>query len=223
MENEEAITPLKAAAAPIGDEIKNFYKKDVLSIIKKVFFQPLDGTYLLFTNKSESIFRQSLILLFSSALISMIFFLLIIPSEMREYFPWFSLMMRAAAFTLVFLFLVSVFSFGIKLLSGKPDFKSELMTGALVGIPFSATVILLFLFSKLMLNENAISNVMLGGYMELISKSGIFLLFILYTQLLSFNILLQSLRSSGTKDTLAWYLSPVGIFLAYYITIKIVI
>lgn len=223
MENEEAVALPKEAATPIGDEIKNFYKKDLLSIIKKVFLQPVDGTYSLFANKSENVFKQSLILIASSAIISMIFILLIIPSELREYIPWFSVMMRAAAFTLVFLLLVSVFSFGVKMLSGKPIFRNELLTGALVGIPFSATVVFLFLFSKMMLNENIISSVMMGGYDQLISKAGIFLLFFLYTHLLCFNILLQSLRSSGTKDALAWYLSPIGIFLAYYITIKIVI
>lgn len=223
MENEEAVSLPKEVATPLGDEIKNFYKKDILSIIRKVFLQPVDGTYSLFVNKSANVFIQSLILIASAGVISMLLILAIIPSELRAYIPWFSIMTRAAVFTIIFLLLVSAYSFGVKMVSGKPDFKSELLTGALVGIPFSATVILVFLFSKMMLNEDIISNVMMGGYSELISKAGIFLLFFLYTHLLCFNILLQSLRSSGTKDALAWYLSPIGIFLAYYITIKIVI
>lgn len=222
MENEEAVSLQKETSTPLGDEIKSFYQKDIIYIIKKVFLQPVDGTYSLFANKSGNEFFQSLVLIASSVLLTVIFVLMIIPSELREYISWFSIMMRAGGFTLIFLFLLSAFSFGVKMMSGKPAFRNELLTGALCGIPFAANVIFLFLFSKMMLNENVISNVMMGGYDQLISKAGIFLLFFLYTHLLLFNIIQQSLRSSGTQDALAWYLSPIGVFLAYFLTFKII-
>ncbi|HRP44748.1 MAG TPA: hypothetical protein PLU27_08280, partial [Ginsengibacter sp.] len=74
---------------------------------------------------------------------------------------------------------------------------------------------------KLMLDDQILSDIMMGGYGSLISKGGILLLLLLYTHLISFNILFQSQRASGTKDVVAWYLSPLGILLAYYITFKI--
>ena len=132
-------------------------------------------------------------------------------------------MFKAAFFTIVFLFLVSLISFGIKMISGKASFKNELLTGALCAIPYTVLVVLLFLTSKIMLNETVIGNLMYGDYTDIISKAGIFLVFIFYVILLFINVLLQSLRSSGTKDAIAWYLSPLGIFLAFYITFKIVI
>jgi hypothetical protein len=153
----------------------------------------------------------------------MLFSFFIIPSELRQYAPWFTIMMKSAIFTIIFLLLVSLASFCIKMISGKASFKNELLTGALCGIPFTALVILLFLFSKIMVDPEIISSFTYGNYGEIISKAGIFLLVVFYIILLYINILLQSLRASGTKDALAWYLSPAAIFLAFYFTFKIVL
>lgn len=219
-ENRES---LQKSAPVIKDEIKNFYKKDVIEIIKKVFLEPVNGTYSLFANRTEKAFSHSLILMASAAVFSMIFVYFIIPSQVREYAPVFSIMMRAAFFTLVFLFLVSLISFVIKMVSGKASFRNELLTGALCAIPYSAFVFLLFLFSKIMMNAETFSSIAFGNYMNIISQAGIFLVFVFYIVLLCINILLQSLRASGTKDALAWYLSPAAIFIAFYFTIKIVL
>lgn len=223
MEAEKIIPIQKEAMPDVKEEIKAFYKKDILGIIKKVLLEPVNGTYSLFENRTEKIFMQSLILIASAALASMIFIFLSIPSAMRQYAPWFSIVMKSAVFTVVFLLLVSLISFGIKMISGKASLKNELLTGALCAIPFTALVVILFLFSKIMMDEQMLSGLAFGGYSEIISKAGIFLVFIFYILLLCINILLQSLRASGTKDALAWYLSPAGIFLAFYLTIKIVL
>ncbi|MDP4286193.1 MAG: hypothetical protein Q8891_17425 [Bacteroidota bacterium] len=222
MEAEGAIPSQKETPTIVKSEIKDFYKKDVLSIIRKVLLEPVSGTYSLFENRSEKSFNQSLILMASAALVSMAFVFLIIPSQIRQYAPWFSMLVKSAFFTIVFLLLVSLVSFCIKLISGKASFKNELLTGALCAIPFTALIFLLFFFSKIMMDEQMISSLAYGGYSEIISKAGIFLVFVFYIVLLFINILLQSLRASGTKDALAWYLSPIGIFLAFYLTIKIV-
>lgn len=220
----EKVIPIQEEEAPaLKAEIKEFYKKDVLAIIKKVVFEPVSGTYSLFVNRSEKSFNQSLILMASAAVVSMIFIILILPSEIRQYAPWFSMMAKAGFFTLIFLFLVSFISFLIKMVSGKPSFKNELLTGALCAVPFTGFVLLLFVFSKIMMNADMFSSIAFGGYSEIISKAGIFLVIIFYILLLFINILLQSLRASGTRDAIAWYLSPVGIFLALYFTIKIVL
>ncbi|MEO9020493.1 MAG: hypothetical protein ABI237_15670 [Ginsengibacter sp.] len=223
MEAESTIPAQKETTPVVKEEIKNFYKKDVPAIIRKVLLEPVNGTYSLFVNRSEKSFNQSLILMASAAIVSMICVFLIIPSQIRQYAPWFSIMVKSAIFTIVFLLLISLISFGIKMISGKASFKNELLTGALCAIPFTALLLLLFLFSKIMMDEQMISSVAFGGYSQILSKAGIFLVFVFYIILLCINILLQSLRASGTKDALAWYLSPIGIFLAFYFTLKIVL
>ena len=223
MEAEETVPVPQKTTPDVKEEIKSFYQKDVMGIIKKVLLEPVNGTYSLFSDRTEKSFNQSLILMASAVLISMIFTVISIPSEIREQIKWSSIMFKAAFFTIVFLFLVSLISFGIKMISGKASFKNELLTGALCAIPYTVLVVLLFLTSKIMLNETVIGNLMYGDYTDIISKAGIFLVFIFYVILLFINVLLQSLRSSGTKDAIAWYLSPLGIFLAFYITFKIVI
>ena len=42
-----------------------------------------------------------------------------------------------------------------------------------------------------------------------------------YLILMLINVFQQSLKSSGTKDAMAWYLSPAAILLAFYVTFKI--
>lgn len=222
MENEEKITLPAPKTLPLGDEVKTFYSKDLVAIIVKVFGSPIRGTRSLFTEQSEKSFIQSLILVASVAVVSAVFVLLIIPSEIREYVSWITIAGKAVSFAVLYLLLVSGFSFGLKMLSGKAEFRSELFTGAVCGIPFVASVALIFLFSKVMMNDQILSDIMMRGYGSLISRGGILLLFLLYTHLLSFNILFQSQRASGTKDVAAWYLSPLGILLAYYITFKII-
>lgn len=222
MENEEKITLPAPKTLTLGDEVKAFYSRDLVAIILKIFGSPTRGTRSLFTEQSEKSFIRSLILVASVAVVSAIFVLLIIPSEIREYVSWIKIAGKAVSFAVLYLLLVSGFSFGMKMLSGKAEFRSELFTGALCGIPFVASVLLIFLFSKLMMDNQVLSDIMMGGYGSLISKGGILLLLLLYMLLLSFNILFQSQRASGTKDVVAWYLSPLGILLAYYITFKII-
>lgn len=223
METEKVLPPQKAPTPVVKEEITNFYKKDVLNIIRKVLLAPVNGTYSLFINRTEKSFNQSLILIASSAVVCMLFAFFIIPSEVRQYAPGFTIMMKSAIFTIVFLLLISLVSFCIKMISGKASFKNELLTGALCGIPFTALIILLFLFSKIMMDTEMISGLVYGGYSEIIAKAGFFLLVVFYIILLCINTLLQSLRASGTKDALAWYLSPAGIFVAFYFALKIIL
>jgi hypothetical protein len=49
---------------------------------------------------------------------------------------------------------------------------------------------------------------------------GVVVVFILYIFLMMVNILQQSLKASGTKDVLAYYLAPAAVLLAWYITLR---
>jgi len=48
-------------------------------------------------------------------------------------------------------------------------------------------------------------------------------LFLLYFHLMLINIVQQSLKASGTKDALAWYLSPLLILASIYLTYQITV
>src|SRR5690606_30359341 len=172
-------------------------------------------------SRSERAYFHSLALIASSAVLCMFFTFITLPSELREYLPVFTIMVKSALATVVFLLLLSLASFGIKLISGKPSFRNELLTGGLCGIPYSAFVLLLFIFSKVMLDQGQLAQLVFSGVGALLEKAGIFLVIVFYILLMFINILQQSLRAAGTRDVLLWYLSPAAVLLSGYFTMKI--
>ena len=144
-----------------------------------------------------------------------------IPSELREFMPTFSIMTRSALAVIVLLLLISACSFAIKMVSGKPNFKNELLTGGLCAIPLTALLLVLFITSKVIVDSNIVASLAFGGFNALIQKAGVALVLVFYIVLMFINILQQSLRASGTKDIMLWYLSPACIFLSFYLTWKV--
>jgi len=57
---------------------------------------------------------------------------------------------------------------------------------------------------------------------SLIGSAVLITLFVFYCFLSMITILQQSLRASGTKDSMSWYLSPICILLSVYLSVKIV-
>ncbi len=211
------------AAAPTMDKqaLKKFYQQDLMGIVKKIFLEPFNGSYQLFVNRSEKSYFHAIILIASAAILGMILTYFTIPGQFREYAPWFSIMVKAGIAVIVTLLLISAFSFGIKMLSGKPSFRNELLTGGLCAIPLTALMLLIFLSSKLIIDEDALSSIAFGGIEAMIQKAGFVLIIVFYILLLFINILQQSLRAAGTKDILLFYLPPICIVLSFYITMKI--
>lgn len=212
-----------AAATPIADKeaLKQFYKQDLMGIVKKIFMEPFNGTYQLFVNRSEKSFFHAIVLIASAAILCMFLVFFTLPGEFREYAPWFSIMVRSAIAAVVLLLLISAFSFGIKMLSGKPSFRNELLTGGLCAIPLTALMLLIFISAKMIIDEDVLSSIAFGGIQAVIQKAGFVLIIVFYILLLFINIFQQSLRAAGTKDVLLWYLSPICILLSFYITAKI--
>ncbi|GAA0556793.1 hypothetical protein [Chitinophaga japonensis] len=204
------------------EEVKRFYREDLLDLIKTVFLTPVEGIHALFLKRSDRSYFHALVLIVSAALVCMFFTFISIPSEFRSYLPWFSIVMKGAIFSGAFLVGISLCSFGIKLLSGKPHFRDELLTGGLCAVPFSALNVLLFISAKLLLGKEVVSTIMMGGISSVIQKAGLVILLILYIYLQMVSILMQSLRAGGTNETLRWYLSPLGIILSGYLAVKIV-
>ena len=215
MENtEQNETPKQDPKLTVGDEVKQFYKGDFKNIFTTVFTNPIQGIYELLEKPSEKAYKQSLILFAS------IFFLYfagsyIIVGEARKYME-FSNFIKISIVPVIMMFVITCLSFVIKSLSGKPNFKNELLTGVICGIPLGL-LIPIFLVIKIMASERDL--------MRLINNpmgAGVFAtLIFFYLILMLINVFQQSLKSSGTKDAMAWYLSPAAILLAFYVTFKI--
>jgi hypothetical protein len=215
MENtEQNETPKQDPKLTVGDEVKQFYKGDFKNIFTTVFTNPIQGIYELLEKPSEKAYKQSLILFAS------IFFLYLVGSylivgEARKYME-FSNFIKISIVPVIMMFVITCLSFVIKSLSGKPNFKNELLTGGICGIPLGL-LIPIFLVIKIMASERDL--------MRLINNpmgAGVFAtLLFFYLILMLINVFQQSLKSSGTKDAMAWYLSPAAILLAFYVTFKI--
>lgn len=199
------------------DEVKAFYKESLPKIFKAIFIEPVTGAYEIFSVRTEKSNQHSLLLIATTGIL---FILLpyIAVGEMREFlgFKTFLMMGISAA---VALLLIAVFSFGIKSFFGKSDFKNELLTGGVCGIPLSLFMIVTFVFS---LFSKDLAGSMMQSPTALLSGGWFVMLLVLYSLLSMINIFQQSLRSSGVKDNMSWYLSPVSILLSFYLAGKIV-
>lgn len=196
------------------DEIKNFYKGDFMDIIVTFFKSPLDGLRTIFKNPNEKSLINTLIISASVFILYLIGSYIIMGSA-RQYMKFFDFI-KISLFPIVCMFLISGLSFIIKSIFGKADFKNELLTGAICGIPFALLILILFVM-KLLVNENNILNLIsnpMGGNLV-----GTLLFF--YILLMLMNVFQQSLKSSGIKDVLAWYLSPISVLFAIYLTSQI--
>ena len=196
------------------DETKQFYKGDFKNIFTTIFTNPIQGIYDLLEKPSEKAYQQSLILFVSIFLIYLVGGYIIV-GEARKYME-FSHFIKISIIPVIMMFLISCLSFVIKSLSGKPNFKNELLTGGLCGI-LLGLLIPIFLIIKMISSRNEL--------MELIQNpwgAGAFTFLIcFYLILMLINVFQQSLKSSGTKDIMAWYLSPASILLAFYFTFQI--
>ncbi len=212
------------AAPSLTDKeaLKNFYRNELLAIIKQVFLSPVTGVYGLFTGRTEKTYFHSLLLIGSSAVITMLLIYFMIPSDARGYIPIGSIVMRAGLACIIFLFLLSLSTFGIKLLSGKPVFKNELLTGALCAIPFTLMVILLWLGVTVFMGKSDIFMLVGGDITALLQKASLMFILMIYVFLMCENIVKQSLRAGAVNETLSWYLSPLAVLLSAYFTVRLI-
>jgi hypothetical protein len=211
MENNEQNAPSsQEPKSNVTDEVKQFYKGDFKNIFISFFKDPIEGVCSLLEKPSEKAYSHSLILFASVFVIYLIGGYVIVGEEAKEYLK-FSFFIKTSLAPVVFMFLISSLSFAVKSLSGKPNFKNELLTGGLCGIPLSLLIPALIII-KILLS---------GGIMQWI-RNPLGAGTIFYLILMLINVFQQSLKSSGAKDAIAWYLSPASVLLAFYVTFKIV-
>lgn len=197
-----------------SDEVKNFYKGDFKEIFITIFKNPIDGTFNVFKNPSNKAYLQSIIL-FASVFVLYFVGGYLLAGETRKYME-FSDFIILSLIPVILMLMITVVSFGLKSISGKPDFRAELLTGGLAGIPIGLLIPINFII-KILVNENNIISLLNNP--EEVGMIGGLLLF--YFLLMLINIVQQSLKASGTKDALAWYVSPISILAAIYLTYQI--
>lgn len=200
------------------NDLKDFYTKGVPHILKAVFFEPISGTYALFTDTSAKTYSNALVLIVSTAILyTLIPYLLL--GEAREYVG-FGGAIKIGVTTFIFMVIVSLVAFGVKSISGKPRFKNELLTGGLCGIPLTVLLVLLVV-AKIIMGDSVSMASIAYNPQRLLSNGIFFFIILFYIVLMLINILQQSYKAGGTKDALAWYLSPIGIALSFYLTYKL--
>ncbi len=215
MENNEQNThETSETKANLTDEVKNFYKGDFKEIFVTIFKNPIDGIFSIFEKPSNKAYTQSLIL-FSSIFILYLVGGYIIAGEARQYLK-FGNFIKIGLIPVILMFVITVISFGLKSISGKPNFKAELLTGGLCGVPLGILMPLLLIIKLFGSIDNIMSLVSNPARAGIIGG-----LLLFYIILMLINILQQSLKASGTNDALAWYLSPASILLAIYLTIEV--
>ncbi len=198
------------------EEVKSFYKQDLPRMIETFFSEPINVTYSLFANRSNKAYLHSLILLVSTGLIYFICIYLML-GRARDYMPFSKILMFGLT-PVIFMLLVTALSFGIKSVSGKADFKNELLTGGLCGIPLVGLIVLSLLLK--FFNDEELY-FMIQRPTAILDSGLLFILLAFYLLLMLINVVQQSLKSSGTKDVISWYASPAVILVAFYITTKI--
>jgi len=209
--NQQNTSETSETKANLSDEVKNFYKGDFKEIFVTIFKNPIDGIYSIFEKPSNKAYTQSLILFFSIFILYLVGGYIIV-GEARQYLE-FSNFIKISLIPVILMGLITVISFGLKSISGKPNFKAELLTGGLCGVPLGILMPLLFMIKLFTSIDNIMSIFSNPAQAGIIG--GLILFYIL---LMLINILQQSLKASGTKDALAWYLSPTSILLAIYLT-----
>jgi len=195
------------------DEIKNFYTGDFIEIIIQCFKKPTDGLYSIFKTPSKKSLIHSLIIAVSVFILYLIGSYIVVGNGRK--FLAFMDFVKMGLFPLMSMFLMAVLSFVIKSILGKADFKNELLTGAIGGIPFTI-IILVSVIVQIFTKNNPLAIV---NNPTLIGIIGTIIIF--YALLMLINIFQQSLKSANVKDALAWYLSPVSIIASIYLSYQI--
>ena len=213
MENNEQNGPSsQESESNLMDKVKQFYKLDFKNIFILFFKNPIEGIYSVLEKPSEKSYSHSLILFASVFVLYIIGGYVIFGEGIRRADVSY---INIGLFPVIMMLIISSLSFAIKSISGKPNFKNELLTGALCGIAL-ALIVPVLLIIKIFLEDNIYR--LIRNPLE-VGVVGTLLLF--YVILMLINVFQQSLKSSGTKDAFAWYLSPASILLAFYITIQI--
>jgi len=203
------------------NDFRQFIQTSLLDVIKKVIFDPLDGTKKIISEVKNPFQIGIYCSLVCSLAIGLLFYL-ILPSAVKYGTNFFKFIFYFTLFNLLLSLVVTTITFIVKAISNseKSNFVNEFLTGGIVTVGFSVFYIFIFIIYMLSPSINIFNiegNVFgSGAFLGIL-----FLLSFIYLIIITSNSIGQSLRSFGVKDGAAFYISPVIIILSTYITIII--
>jgi len=212
MENYQANNP---STSPLTNEVKTFYQRDLQHLFLAFFRDPVNGLHGIFGNPPAKAFLHAMII-FGSVFVLYLGGSYLLVGDMRDYMSFSSFLSIGLSPVLIMLAIAGL-SFVIKIVGGKADFKNELLTGALCGLPLGlimAVALVLRVFGGGINPLTMFSSPLGGGWLMTVA--------FLYFFLMMVNVFQQSLRAAGYREALAWYLSPVSILAAMYLGMSVV-
>jgi hypothetical protein len=218
MDNTPSPSPQEeqSQVAKITSQVKDFYKQEFTALVKCFFMRPIGGLLETFRGATEVVYKNSLILFGSVFAFYFVGVFILLGSDIS-----FGGALKLALTPVIMMIVVSAISFGIKSVSGKPNFKRELLTGGLCALPL-ALLLVCIIFIRFFVADDLTSFLMDPA--RSVAKIGIAgTIVILYVLLMLFNVFQQSLKAADTNDALAYYLSPAAILISIYLTVRIVI
>ena len=188
-------------------------QKELSRIFSVIFKDPTDGLKMYFADKTKTSVNISLSL-YILVFVVYIFGVALLAGDNADKFDLVDYF-KVGTMPVLVMLVISVMSFILKSIFGKTEFKDELITGGVSGIPI---VLLMsgFVFLSFF-KKNLISKVM-GDPFDL---GVIAVLVFFYIFILMINVFMQSLRANGLKDSVAFFLSPISIFMSFYVAYKI--
>ncbi len=206
----------QSQVAKITSQVKDFYKQEFTALVKCFFMRPIGGLLETFRGATEVVYKNSLILFGSVFAFYFVGVFILLGSDIS-----FGGALKLALTPVIMMIVVSAISFGIKSVSGKPNFKRELLTGGLCALPL-ALLLVCIIFIRFFVADDLTSFLMDPA--RSVAKIGIAgTIVILYVLLMLFNVFQQSLKAADTNDALAYYLSPAAILISIYLTVRIAI
>lgn len=193
---------------PKSADVSNFFKEDFKDMFMAFFLNPVSGHQKNFQKSSDKAMMESAIIMGGVFVIFFLCFIIMLGTGGM------GMLFKMSLFPISMMVMISGFSFALKSVSGKPDFKQEMLTGALCGIPLAMGIIIITILSFIT-DGGASMNPMGGSILSTI--------IMLYLLLMMIGVFQQSLQAGGTKDAMAWFVSPAAILLAAYLTGKIVV
>ena len=188
-------------------------QKELSRIFSVIFKDPTDGLKMYFADKTKTSVNISLSL-YILVFVVYIFGVALLAGDNADKFDLVDYF-KVGTMPVLVMLVISVMSFILKSIFGKTEFKDELITGGVSGIPIVLLMcgfVFLSFFTK-----NLIRKVMQDPF----DLGVIAVLVFFYLFLLMINVFKQSLRANGLKDSLAFFVSPISIFMSFYLAYQI--
>jgi hypothetical protein len=188
-------------------------QKEVSRIFSVIFKDPIDGLKMYFADKTKTSVN-GLLSLYILVFVVYIFGSALLFGNRADNIDL-DVYFKIGIMPVLVMLLISVMSFILKSMFGKTEFRDELITGGVSGIPIvllMSGLVFLSFFTK-----NLIRKVMQDPF----DLGVIAVLVFFYIFILMINVFKQSLRANGLKDSQAFFLSPISIFISFYVAYKI--